>query len=178
MHTGVVRAFDEAWQLDKANCPKYNRWMQWTDTNMIILLIKRIVESHDVFVGVRSSLWFWEHKDTQTLTLKTYVESGPGWYCLPVPDPSWSATTAEFSLFKCKCGAPGRVNMGKSPWNWPPWVSARGNMASNLNVILGAMELGRRRLVEDQPVSVAAVCSNCIMALLVCFFVPHSALSS
>ena len=28
-HTGVVRAFDEAWELDKANCPKYNRWMQW-----------------------------------------------------------------------------------------------------------------------------------------------------
>ena len=28
-------------------------------------------------------------------------------------------------------------------------------MASNLNVILGAMELGRRKLVEDQPVSVA-----------------------
>ena len=24
-HTGVVRAFDEAWELDKANCPKYNR---------------------------------------------------------------------------------------------------------------------------------------------------------
>ena len=27
LHTGVVRAFDEAWQLDKANCPKYNRWI-------------------------------------------------------------------------------------------------------------------------------------------------------
>ena len=125
-----------------------------------------------IFVGVRSSLWFWEHTDTQTL-IKTYVESGPGWYCLPVPDPSWSATTAEFSLFKCKCGAPGRVNMGKSPWNWPPWISARGNMASNLKVILGAMELGRRGLVEDQPVSADALCSNCIMALLVCFFVTH-----
>lgn len=23
MFTGVVKAFDEAWQLDKGNCPKY-----------------------------------------------------------------------------------------------------------------------------------------------------------
>lgn len=35
MHTGVVKAFDEAWQLDKGNCPKYNRWLHLT----IILVV-------------------------------------------------------------------------------------------------------------------------------------------
>ena len=36
-HAGVVRAYDEAWQMDKANCHKYFRWTLYSQLNKSVM---------------------------------------------------------------------------------------------------------------------------------------------